>query len=269
MTIRTGSATTVARRVRALTASLGRGPVDAGPADRVGAKRFEVRDLRPELMDQPGLDPARHLEALDALACVNRISGTASRIWRVILEIHGRTGRSVRVLDIACGGGDVVADIATRARRAGVPLEAHGCDVSALALEAARARSSGEDGVEFFGLDARCDPIPRGYDLLCSSLFLHHLPAGSATELLRRMASSTTSSILVQDLRRTRLGFLFAYFGLLALTRSDVARSDGLTSVRGAFTQREAKTLCADAGLVGAVVRPVWPQRFSILWSRP
>jgi hypothetical protein len=80
------------------------------------------------------------------------------------------------------------------------------------------------------------------------------------------MATATRDTVLVQDLRRTRLGYLFAFVGLHALTTSDVARRDGLISVGAAFTIPEARALCAAAGMEGARVRPSWPQRFVIRW---
>jgi hypothetical protein len=75
-------------------------------------------------------------------------------------------------------------------------------------------------------------------------------------------------ALLVQDLRRTHLGYALAWLGLHTLTRSPVARRDGLVSVRAAFTLEEASALARRAGLAEAVVRPCWPQRFVLRWVR-
>jgi hypothetical protein len=83
------------------------------------------------------------------------------------------------------------------------------------------------------------------------------------------MADATAHKVLVQDLRRTRLGEALAWTTLRVVTTSSVARSDGPTSVRAAFTLAEAADLCRDAGLVDASVRRCWPQRFTIRWRRP
>ena len=74
-------------------------------------------------------------------------------------------------------------------------------------------------------------------------------------------------SFLVQDLRRTRLGYLLASVVILLLTRSDVVKSDSLMSVEGAFTMAEAARLCDQADLGSAEVRPCWPQRYTIRWD--
>ena len=219
-------------------------------------------------MDDPGLEPVRHVRALEALATVNVLSWTAGRVWRELLRSGLAPGRPVRVLDLACGGGDVAVALARRAGRSGLPLEVHGCDRSPVALGHAR-RSAKRAGVEvrFFERDALASPMPEGYDLLCSSLFLHHLTDPQAVALLAAMARAA-GALLVQDLRRTRLGWALAGVTLHTLARSDVARVDGLRSVAGAYSLEEAEAMAVEAGLAGAVVTRCWPQRFALSWRR-
>ncbi len=224
-------------------------------------------------MDAPGLDPSRHIHALRALARVNRISGVGGRVWREVLNLwreraHPRPGRPLRLLDVACGGGDVMVYVARRARSAGVPLEVHGCDRSPVALEHARCEFDrrGVPG-EFFVRDVLAEGLPDGYDLVCSSLFHHHLSREDAVELLRDMAQAGRS-VLVQDLLRGTLGYVLAWSGLRLLSGSDVARVDGPRSVRAAFTLSEARALAEDAQLSGAVVHRAWPERFILRWRR-
>jgi len=219
-------------------------------------------------MDAPALDRIRHLDALDALDRVNRVSLSDGRVWTEIVRLARNGVRPVRVLDVACGGGDVLLRVARRAMRAGVDVELHGCDLSPVALERARCRGGDAMGVTFHELDVSGVPLPRGHHLMCSSLFLHHLSWEGAARLLGAMAAASERVVLVQDLRRTRLGHLFARIGLGVLTHSDVARHDGLVSVAAAFTLVEAKALCREAGLESAEVSACWPQRFTLRWVR-
>ena len=160
-------------------------------------------------------------------------------------------------------------DVARRAGRHGVEVDLCGCDVSAVALDRARARAEGLKATRFMVLDVLREEMPGPYDVVCSSLFLHHLSREEAVALLRAMASASGRLLLVQDLRRSRLGYVFAWLGLRVLTTSDVARFDGPVSVRAAYTLEEARGLAADAGLEGAAVRGCWPQRFAIRWAKP
>jgi SAM-dependent methyltransferase len=220
-------------------------------------------------MDDPGLDSARHVHALVALRAVNAVSLAGVRVWREVSNLEKTLGRSVRVLDLACGGGDVLHDVARRARGARTQVELHGCDVSPVALAEARRRAPAGSSMRFFELDVLREDIPEGYDLVTSSLFLHHLDRAEVVSLLRRTAAAAGSGILVQDLRRTRLGYVFAWVGLHTLTTSEIARHDGLLSVRASFTIPEMTAIVREAGLGGATVRAVWPQRFALRWVRP
>jgi len=227
---------------------------------------LSARSLRAEIMDDPTLDPARHLRALSALERVNRVSLTSMRVWGEVATLARDGVRPVRVLDVACGGGDVLADLERRARRHGVEVELHGCDRSALALRRARGRAG--SACRWHELDVLADELPGRYDVVTSALFLHHLSEEAAVALLRAMAAAAEHVLLVQDLRRTLAGYLVAWVGLHTLTRSDVARTDGLVSVCAAFTAREAAELARTAGLVGAVTQRCWPQRFLLRWRR-
>ena len=161
-----------------------------------------------------------------------------------------------------------MVDVARRARSAGLPLEVHGCDVSLVALEHARRQSErrGLDA-EFLVRDVLADGLPGEYDLVCSSLFHHHLAREDAVDLLRRMAEAG-GAVLVQDLLRSRLGYVLAWSGLRLLSRSDVAHVDGPRSVRAAFTLPEARVMAEEAGLRAATVHRAWPERFILSWRR-
>jgi SAM-dependent methyltransferase len=234
----------------------------------LGLPDLTVRRIEPELMDSPTLDQRAHLMALDALARVNAVSLSARRMWAEIERLAAMGMRPVRVLDVACGGGDVLLSLGRRARRLGIDVDLHGCDVSALAVERARKRGGNALGLELHERDVLSEPIPEGFHLVGTSLFLHHLSCEDAPRVLAAMANAAENVLLVQDLRRSRLGLIFARIGLGVLTRSAVAKHDGPVSVAAAFTLGEAGALCREAGLANAEVRACWPQRLTIRWAR-
>jgi SAM-dependent methyltransferase len=228
-----------------------------------------TRDRRPELMDSPGLDERRHRRALDALGRINRVSRSAGQLWSEIARRGAIPAEgTLRVLDLACGGGDVALALEARAWQRGVEAQIEGCDLSLLAVARAReAAARRRSGARFFRADVLRDSVPSGFDVIYCTLFLHHLDEEDAADLLRRMAAAARRMIVVQDLERGFSGFLLAWMGTRLLTRSDVARIDGPLSVRAAFTRDEALALADRAGL-DAEVRRCWPCRFSLSWSR-
>jgi SAM-dependent methyltransferase len=228
------------------------------------------RQLSPEIMDQPGLDPAEHAKALRGLGRVNRLSRSAAIYWASIVSLARARQGPVSVLDLACGGGDVPVDLALRAARSRLDIRVEGCDVSPEAVGfASKLSEDRRAAVRFFVLDALRDPIPEGYDVVTCSLFLHHLDESDAIDLLRKLGDSSAQLILVNDLARSRLGYLVAWVGCRLLSRSRVVHNDGPISVRSAFKRTEALELARRAGLEEVSVARKWPFRFLLSWSRP
>jgi 2-polyprenyl-3-methyl-5-hydroxy-6-metoxy-1,4-benzoquinol methylase len=229
------------------------------------------RHRRAEVMDDPGLDPAEHARALRGLGRINWFSRSAAILWpRIARLASAEAGRPIRVLDLASGGGDVPIALARRAASAGLKVEVEGSDASAEAVRfATKQAETNRASVPFRVLDALREPIPEGFDVLSCSLFLHHLDRPEAARLLRSMAGAAGRLVLVNDLARTRAGYLLAWFGCRVLSRSPVVHHDGPVSVAAAFTPAEALELARESGLDGATVARRWPERFLLAWSRP
>ena len=228
------------------------------------------RDTQPEIMDQPGLETFQHHKALRGLSRINWISRSDAILWEPIRRLaEARPGQPIRVHDIATGGGDVPIRLESRARQAGLPISFTGSDISPLAIDFARDEARRKDArVNFFQLDALQNPLPTDYDIITCSLFLHHLRIDQAEHLLRTMARAARSMVLINDLIRSRLGYLLAYLGTRFLSTSYVVHQDGMKSVRAAFTVPEAEQLARRAGMQDASFSRHWPARFRLQWLR-
>jgi SAM-dependent methyltransferase len=230
----------------------------------------------PELMDDPALDEREHLQALAALARINALSRTAAWLAagvRTMLPAPPHTGTAApfTVVDVASGGGDVTIDVARRLRRNGLDgpgIRVIGIDFSNRAVARSRAVAASR------GIDAafeKSDVLANGCppcDVAVSSLFLHHLDDDTACGLLASMAGAARHGIVVSDLVRSRVGLGLAIVGTTVLCSSRIARIDGPSSVRAARTPPEYRRLCAAAGLDGATIRRVWPERVILQWRR-
>jgi len=224
---------------------------------------------QPELMDDPALAATEHLHALDALAVINAVSGTARQLARAVVSMVAAGGtpaaRPLEIVDIGCGGGDVTVALARRLA-AIRPVRVVGVDNSPRALGRARnlAARTGVD-VSFAVRDVLADGCPP-CDVVVSSLVLHHFDDGPATTLLRSLATAARRGVVISDLLRSRIGLALAVVGTTVLSSSRVARVDGPLSVKAARTVAEYHRLCAEAGLRDAAIKRVWPERVLVSW---
>jgi ubiquinone/menaquinone biosynthesis C-methylase UbiE len=226
-----------------------------------------------ELMDDPALPGAEHRKALKGLERINRLSGASRATWRGVRRTLEQSERSTecRILDVATGSGDVAVGVARLARTSGIHVRLHLVDVSPEALRMAGVRAEREGVVATL---ERCDVLrdglslpDRAVDVSMSSLFLHHLDEGQAESVLREMARVARLGVVINDLVRGPAGLAAARIGSRFLTRSRVVHVDAVRSVRAAWTLDELRRLAAHAGLVGAIIRPIFPFRMLLTWS--
>lgn len=212
-----------------------------------------------ELMDDPDCDP----RALDAtyrrFGLVNRLVSAWGLVYRRRVRPELRAlGRPARVLDLGCGGGDVLARLATLAARDGLDVEWVGADPDPRALDAARQRE--RPGVHFVAQGSR-ELLAAGerFDVVLSNHVLHHLDA----EALRRFADDSVAlsrgPVLHADIARGRLAYGLYAVGITPLSLGTFLRVDGLRSIRRSYRAHEL------AATLGPPWRVETPAPFRVL----
>ncbi len=228
------------------------------------ATAWQKRRRQPERMDDPRLPAPLHRQALRGLARLNRVSGIARVLFRELRQVAREVpDRPLRILDVACGGADVLLACARRAVRAGLRFQFTGCDRSPTALEAASeaAHRHGCSDCRFFCHDILAEELPESYDVVMNTLFLHHLDEEEVVTAVRHMAAAATQRLLIDDLLRSRFGYWLAQLACRALSRSPVVHFDGPVSVQAAFSEQELATLLPKAVPWSWQFCRHWPQR--------
>lgn len=198
-----------------------------------------LRSTEPELLDE-GVPEQEALESLADLRRVNRWLGTHRRLLKAVRPFLGASSRP-RLLDVGCGS----ADIPERIRRAFPPgLLAVGVDIKLLHLRDAPL------AVGRVVADVKALPFRNGtFDVVLASHFLHHFDGPEAAAVLRRLYGLARRALIVDDIRRARVPYVFARLLFPFLLRSRVSVADGALSIRRAFTARELRAAFAEAGI--------------------
>jgi 2-polyprenyl-3-methyl-5-hydroxy-6-metoxy-1,4-benzoquinol methylase len=236
----------------------------------MAARNLDERILEPEDIDDPALEKEQLYGALRGLTTINFLSASARSVWMPMVRLARQQKlERLRILDVATGGGDIPRALWRKGKRVGLKLEILGIDISERALEFATGQC-GECGsdVRFEQRDILRDGLPDGFDVIVSSLFLHHLTNEHALQFLTAAARAANHLVLINDLRRGGYGLSLAYFAGHILSSSPVVRVDALRSVRAAFTMAEALEMAKAAGMEGAKVSRRWPARYLLFWER-
>jgi 2-polyprenyl-3-methyl-5-hydroxy-6-metoxy-1,4-benzoquinol methylase len=223
----------------------------------------------PEFMDDPHLAPQAHAQALRGLERINWWSHSARILWPPIRRLlRASDGKTLRILDIASGAGDLPIGLWRKARVAGHDVEVEGWDIHAGAVAYARESAHRKGAsVRFLQRDALGVLDADRYDVVMCSLFLHHLSRDQAVELLRRMGCWATRLVLVNDLRRSAFGLVLAHVATRVLSASEIVHTDGPRSVAAAFSLEEIRLLAREAGQEAATIARRWPFRFLLSWE--
>ena len=207
-----------------------------------------VRATESELLDE-GVPEREALESLADLRRVNRWLGTHRRLQEAVRPFLVTSPRP-RLLDVGCGSADIAEHILQSFPG---PLLAVGVDIKLLHLRAA------PPSVRRVVADVWALPFPSGaFDVVLASHFLHHFDATQAAAVLRRLYDLARRALIVDDIRRARVPYLFARTTFPFLLRSRVSVADGTLSIRRAFTAAELAAAFAEAG-IPVRIRRVFP----------
>ena len=114
--------------------------------------------------------------------------------------------------------------------------------------------------------DVRRLPFPDGaFDVVTASLFLHHFDEEALPAVLAGLHRLARRALVVNDLHRARVPYLFGRVAFPLLFRSRVSVEDGLLSIRRGFRADELRAAFARAGLPAVTVRREFPYRLLVV----
>lgn len=230
---------------------------------------FSRRAHLSELMDEP-CEYEEFRDCLRDLEQVNRMT-LAYRPTLLWLEQFVGAGSPLHIVDVGCGGGDMLRRIETWARRRGVRVRLTGIDLNPYAARAAREFTSTGSEIEWITGDALSYRPSTPISVVISSLFTHHLTDCTIVDLLMWMEKTAQRGWFINDLHRMRI----PYHGFRVLAWimhwHRFVRHDGPVSIRRSFRHTDWQDYCAAAGLHASDVRieEVRPARLCVGRVKP
>jgi 2-polyprenyl-3-methyl-5-hydroxy-6-metoxy-1,4-benzoquinol methylase len=199
-----------------------------------------------ELMDDPDCDPRRLAATYRRFDLVNRAVSAWGGVYRVHLRPRLRAlRRPARVLDLGCGGGDVVVRLAGLAARDGLDVEWVGADPDPRAREAARERE--RPGVRFVSRgSAELRASGETFDIVLSNHVIHHLEPTELRGFVDDSRALARSAVLHADIARGRLAYALYAVGVTPLAPGTFLRTDGLRSIRRSYRADELARALGD-----------------------
>lgn len=222
------------------------------------------RVVAAEDMDSPSLPREELIPALRDLWLFQRLSFTAWSLSKEIETFCKTRGLSrIKLLDLGCGDGALLSAVHTSLVSKGLRVESLGVDMNPTSTNIGNLRNI--ERLRFNTLDITYT-FPEGeFDIILSSLFLHHLQTDQVFTIFKKLKKSSAQLIVVNDLKRSVLGFTIAFLASRLLSSSKVVQKDALLSVRAAFTVSELSDIAKNAGFESAYAKTCFPGRFNLV----
>lgn len=194
-----------------------------------------------EAMDAPDCNPARLTRTYRQFSLLNRVLSGWGLLYRRIIRPELAAGART-ILDIGCGGGDVLRLLAYWASHDGFAIDCQGIDPDARAIAFATAQNN---PLCLRFQQAHSAELKASFDLVISNHVLHHLSNSEVTEFCKESQRLARRLCLHNDIYRSALAYtLFPLTGLI-LQHSFIV-PDGLISIRRSFTDPELQAVLPD-----------------------
>jgi SAM-dependent methyltransferase len=221
-------------------------------ADVDFSRRASPAEL-PEWMDEPcSYEDFR--QCLVDLGQVNRLT-LSYRPTLAFLErlVAAAPGETLRIVDVGCGGGDMLRAVERWAKGRGVEVALTGIDLNPHAARAAREFVPADSVITWMTGDAFAYTHP--VDAVLSSLFTHHLEEAEIVHFLGWSEAVARRGWFVNDLCRESVPYKL--FGLLAkvMRWHRFVQHDGPVSFRRSFREDDWARMVSEAGVDTSAVR--------------
>ncbi len=202
---------------------------------------FKERIKQAEMMDDPLIEESVLQAVFKDINITNNYLGGHRIILKTLEKLFKDLAKSnYTILDVGCGDGTMLREIAHYFQQREIDLDLTGMDVSEQALTIARRESEEFRNIKFTQEDL--NGLPKNneqYDVVICSLTLHHFDDKQIPVILNNLSSRALLAIVINDLQRSKLAYyLFKGFSAIFM-KTDIAKNDGLISIKSGFSRND------------------------------
>jgi SAM-dependent methyltransferase len=229
---------------------------------------FTIRTLDPELMDLPTAGVAETRKALKEVDTINHLLGGYNVMFDALDQLQW-TDEIMTIVDLGCGGGDMLRVIADWALKAQRHVNLIGIDFNPVMTTFAREESTAFPNIHFKTLNVLDEKLlDLRADVIINSLFCHHFDNDELVTLVGRMDKLASQAVIINDIHR----HWFAYYSIKMLTavfsRNPLVRYDAALSVARSLTRREWQDILKRANITSYSLRWMWAFRWQIIITK-
>lgn len=227
---------------------------------------LSIRSREPELMDDPSIDISTLGRVHQDISLINKIfNGNRITINAIRDLIRKNPRTSYKIMDMGCGDGNMLRQVALYFRKNKINGQFIGIDLSSNALKMARELSSQFSEISFLKQNIlELEPNKLNCDILLCTLTMHHFKNHQIPVFLDKFVQLSQIGVIINDLHRSRPAYYFFKFFRSIFLKTEVARHDGLVSIKSGFHKSELEQFSRTLPRVDHCIQ--WKWAFRYVW---
>lgn len=219
-----------------------------------------------EMMDDLSSSTPDMDQTLKELNTINSWLGGNRVTLNGIKKLINSTHQNLKIVDMGCGGGDILKMLANWGRQNSIQLELIGIDANAGVVDYANRNCCEYPEITIRQMDIFSEQFKNmSFDILTASLFTHHFTSDELISLFRNLKQQTRLGIVINDLHRNWLAYIAISLLTAVFSRSKMIRHDAGISVLRGFNNCDLQDIFKESGIHNFRIKWKWAFRWQVI----
>lgn len=228
---------------------------------------FSTRSYQSEWMDDLTCGGEEIRQTLSELETINALlGGNQVTINALSRMLSASPEKKFSIVDVGCGGGDMLRRIRKWSRKRGLDLRLTGVDANPNIIACARDQTPADLRIDYEVCDIFSPEFDLSrFDIVVGTLFFHHFKEEALIRFFTRVREHVSTGLIVNDIHRHPLAYHSIRLLTKWLSRSAMVRHDAPVSVLRAFSREEMSGIIREAGFNRISLRWMWAFRWQVI----
>jgi len=229
---------------------------------------FSKRSAETEIMDD--LNCTGHVldRTLHELEIINKWLG-GNHITIVSLEQllkNYSSDEAITIVDLGCGGGDMLRIIDSWGKRNNLKLNLIGIDANPSIVAFAKRNLLSHPHIQFKTLNVFDEEFQnQKFDIVIGTLFYHHFSSEQLVQFFRKLKQQVSVGFIINDIHRHWLAYYSIKFLTQAFSKSAMVKYDAPLSVLRAFKRTELREVLEATVIESFTIKWKWAFRWQVI----
>ena len=229
---------------------------------------FSKRSAEAEIMDD--LNCTGHVldRTLHELEIINKWLG-GNHITIVSLEQllkNYSNDEAITIVDLGCGGGDMLRMIDAWGKRNNFKLNLIGIDANPNIVAFAKRNLLSHPHIQFKTLNVFGEEFQnQKFDIVIGTLFYHHFSSEQLVHFFRKLKRQVSVGFIINDIHRHWLAYYSIKLLTQAFSKSAMVKYDAPLSVLRAFKRTELREMLEATAIESFTIKWKWAFRWQVI----